>query len=175
MEYSGAFDFDDLKAEWERHFNWRKDHLIFALCEDFFDFFRYTIPRVTGEGRREIRWAWQRVFRGYDDRLVWSLHSEHTRLMLKVLKHFRKTHIGSPIIRDKDWKENGEGPGDSAHTFWDKQLDAMIDGFQAQMDIEDLDYADFSSDVEKKKYKELIAMWEKGMKVFVEHYNDLWD
>lgn len=170
-----TYSFEEMKAEWDRHAKWRKDHWVFARCEDVYDFFRYTIPRVSVDWKQEVRWAWQRVFRGYDDVFVWNLHNEHTKLMLKVLKDFRKHHVGSPIIRKKDWLSKKEDPKDNVHTFWDKQLEIMIDGFQAQKDIEDMEYADLSRREQKRKHKDLIARWENGMKAFVKHYNGLWD
>ena len=33
---------------------------------------QYLIPRFLSNAKHEVKWAWQRVFRGYDDRITWD-------------------------------------------------------------------------------------------------------
>lgn len=45
----------------------------------------YTVRRGLRDGprnaRRQVKWAWQRVFRGWDDRVVWSLDTHLARTL----------------------------------------------------------------------------------------------
>lgn len=61
-----TFDLEEveatLQARWRRE-RWYKPGV----------WMLYVLRRKTGEACREVRWAWQRVFRGWDDRASWNI------------------------------------------------------------------------------------------------------
>lgn len=165
MSEHKTYTFEDMQKKWDAHNAWRKNHKVFALAEDVFDFFRYRIPFVLSEAKHEVIYAWDRVFKGYDSKMVWSLYSEHSKMMVAVLTELRNNHHGSPMP-DK------EEEGVDIHKLWESQLDEMIAGFQAVLDIEELEWGDA---FDKKKQKELTTKFEHGMKLFTKYYRNLWD
>lgn len=104
---------------------------------------------------RETKFAWQRVIRGWDDTVWWSLDDYICRVCLHSLKQLRANGYGYP----SEMKSPEE---------WDKVLDQMIDGFAAADEI--------INDTEKfpvwkerdRRWKELHSddswvLWEKAM------------
>jgi len=122
----------------------------------------------------QIKWAWQRVFRGWDDRVVWSIDqhlAEKIPIWLKTLKE-TKTGVPASMFEDdafqppyyssskEDWKK--------AEEKWNKTLDAISEGFQAYIKIMN----------EIPQGQELIDLEEKfqiGFDLFKDCFRDLWD
>jgi hypothetical protein len=111
---------------------------------------------------REIKYAWQRVYRGWDDRVLWSIH-DHLIDYLPVWLAW---------LRD-----NGMGyPADTTPEQWNEELSVMIAGFEAGRKMDDLDwFIDGDKDASDVEYKRLAAVFDKGIKSFSEHFFDLWD
>jgi len=71
---------------------------------------------------REIRWAWQRVVRGWDDTVWWSLDSFLCPIIIHTLTKL---------------KEDGHGyPAELTVEKWGEVLAEMIDGFKAAEEIQ---------------------------------------
>lgn len=87
----------------------------------------------------------------------WGYATKNTERTIKILKHFQKNHYGYP--------SNLKTPED-----WDKTLQIMIDGFEACLEMDKMDY--FGNE---EKYSELIKIFKKGMNVYSKYYLDLWD
>lgn len=117
------------------------------------------------ELKRDIKYAYQRVVRGYDDMFIWEMRSEHSRLMIKALKQFKESHVGSPIIRKKDL--HSKNTTNNCHTYWTSILDKMITGFEAKIALDNFP--------EKKQIKKLEKQWNEGIQLFIKHYDSLWD
>ncbi len=66
--------------------------------------------------RNNIKWAWQRLTRGYDDRLFWAMDSYLDPIILAGLKNLKENGMGYP-------------PG-ITQKKWNKVLDTMIEGFE---------------------------------------------
>lgn len=66
---------------------------------------------------RHIRWFWQRLTRGFDDRDLWSLDYTIMAFTLPRLKRFRQVTDGYP----------GDLPDFEA---WEAELDLMIAAFE---------------------------------------------
>lgn len=115
---------------------------------------RYWIPRTIRDVKYEIIWAWQRVFKGYDDRWTWSTYSMLTDTMIKALSGLKKCHYGYPS-RLKNNKE------------WNQVLRDIIKGFKAAEKI--------SGTFNAKKIKAWDKDFQKGMKLFVKYFFSLWD
>ena len=112
-----------------------------------------------GDYRREVKWAWQRVFRGYDDTAYWGLYNYLTDIALPVLKWYRKNAHGVPgmVCKDKE-------PMEKSVERWNKILDKMIYAFQVIKDDENF--------IEPKEVQKKV---DEGLKLFAKYYQTLWD
>lgn len=111
----------------------------------------------------QIKWAWQRVFRGYDDRWHWDLHYELSRVIAENLRWLQKNNHGCPNeFFDMTAKDN------ECHK-WSEILGKMAQGFEAIRKInEDMLF-------EGDEYEKLMEQYNKGMELFVKYYRCLWD
>lgn len=66
----------------------------------------YYIPRnFISNMFYSIKYGFQRMFRGYDDREIFNLDHEFCKRYLKILEHLKQTHVGHPYnISDNDWE-----------------------------------------------------------------------
>jgi len=144
-----------------------------------------------------IKWAWQRLTRGWDDRVIWSIDYYLSEMMPAWLRRLKRVQHGYPC--------QFEGKPEK----WDEVLDTIIDGFEAAKQINDCDFPvwDWLREREVERYgreldifsledqakmdvvKEEINFREvyeaqeagamerfhEGIALFVEHYFSLWD
>ena len=89
---------------------------------------------------RQLKWAWQRLFRGWDDRISWSIDSylsEHVPLWIAQMR----LHKGYPCMMVTD--DIKDLPQDELDEIcmkkWSDILDQIIDGFKAAQQISDGD------------------------------------
>lgn len=157
--------------------------------EDLFDRIKYKIWHP-------IKWAWQRLYRGWDDRVIWGIDIYLAKMIPIWLHRLKEIQHGYPA--------QFEGPEE-----WDEVLAIIIDGFEAARQIQDRDFPawDWLVRKEKKRYgrrlnilkpedlarlnvlKEETNFWkilkaqeaatmikfQAGMDLFKEHFFDLWD
>ena len=139
-------------------------------------YFPYRVWYQSGELYRRIKWGFQRMFRGYDDRAYWGVDGYLTDIALPALKWLRAHGHGLP------W--NQESTGWTSHTqeSWNELLDKMILAFQI---MHDDDYSDPTSlgapdiSVDKDAYwkwhEERKAKVDEGLKWFAKYFQSLWD
>jgi hypothetical protein len=114
----------------------------------------------------EVKYAHQRVFRGYDDFFVWEYHLENSIQTQTVLKQLRDTKVGYP--------------SDLTEEKWDDILDKIILGFEAVQKLsEGVWIEDETGEVDlnatEENNKRLEKIWQKGAQLYIKHYLDLWD
>ena len=119
----------------------------------------------------EIKYAWQRVFRGWDDRVIWSVDIYLTEKVPLWLKELQDCKIGVPIrfFENPEKIEYSNEEHKIARDKWNKELQVMIDGFSASKKIHDLEWNT------KEEEEELYITFEKGMQSFTKNYFSLWD
>ena len=154
--------------------------------------------------KRELKWAWQRVKRGYDDQIFWSFDHYLDQLIIKDLQWMLKNRNGSPVL--EGWTE------DDCHEKWTEILKEMLHYFKQSTeqycsevneyeDLVDFDsyfvpskdggrystmhYKDISTEAEeiRDKYhmrsKEIdeyrAANHKKAMDMLSKYYRHLWD
>ncbi len=119
----------------------------------------------------EIKYAWQRVFRGWDDRVIWSVDIYLTEKIPLWLKELQISKVGVPIgfFENPEKVEFSDEEHKSAKANWNKELQVMIDGFTASKKIQNCDWNT------REEEKELVEIFEKGMKSFTDNYFSLWD
>jgi hypothetical protein len=128
---------------------------------NLYNYIFYCIPYKIKDFRYEVKWAYQRVFRGFDDRAFWGLDSYLTEIILPVLKFLRKDGNGYPSkLTDEEWKD---------------VLDKMIIGFQ---ELHDEGYMEGEWETYTWDKNRLIAHQKKvneGLKLFSRHFQNLWN
>lgn len=119
----------------------------------------YFFPRLFDEIKYQVKWAFQRVFRGYDDRWYWGLNGELDRIIPKCVRHMKENCSGCPVgyYENNDCKE------------WEDTLEKIARAFEASKEIEDeLLY-------KGKKFEKLYKERKEGFQLFVDNYISLWD
>ena len=122
---------------------------------------------------REIKYAFQRVFRGWDDCAWWSLDDYLAKIISELLYELRDRNHGFPVsVYDDDivlGEETSEQTKD-AKQKWQDILTTLADGFKEYYDLENC---------EIKTYEEELAALKKFqneiMPLFAKWFPDLWD
>lgn len=105
------------------------------------------------------------ITRGYTNYDVYEMHYSHSVRMIKLLKNLRENKVGYPsnLTPEK----------------WNNILSDMIDGFQASIDIDEIEYDPkyykMNGEWDYTEYNKLHKKFKKGMKLFTKHYFNLWD
>jgi len=108
----------------------------------------------------EVKWAWQRIFRKWDDTVVWSI-DEHLSIVLpQILRQLKKEASSYPqnVKNLKDWKEI---------------LEQIANAFEAYWLMRNATFNDTKSF--KKQQVILKKKFDKGFQLFVKHFSGLWN
>lgn len=158
--------FNNLKEQQK----WDDEHYVLSSVRNFYHFVFWGIPNRIGDLKRGIKWGFQRIFRGYDDRAYWSLCSYLTEIILPVLKEYRKNKVGIPMLdgmENKTWEEQ--------EAEWDKIVDKMICSFQIIYDDEnclEIDGTNYDAPDWFKKENETVK---EGLELFAKYFRGLWN
>jgi len=68
--------------------------------------------------KREIKWAWQRMKRGYDDQIFWNFDHYLDQIIIKDLQWMLANRNGSPVL--EGWTE------DDCYEKWSEVLKEML-------------------------------------------------
>jgi len=108
----------------------------------------------------EIKWAWQRVFRGYDDRWRWSLCDSLAKVVAENIEWLKEHHSSCPA----DLYDTSK-PDEECHQ-WTEILETIKQGFDAFMEMQECS---------GEEYQALKKKYDKGMELFAKYFADLWD
>ncbi len=152
-----------------------------------------------------IKYAYQRVTRGWDDRAVWSIDWWLDDKMPAMLRKLKEDKHGTPMsMFDGLPTENDDGYTHSDETFaiaeerWNAILDKMIAAFEASRRMQNMTYEEELGEyplyrpagVERETWKNVqhdrylasevlrerdAVIFKEGMALFAEHYSSLWD
>lgn len=125
---------------------------------------------------RHIKWAWERVFQGWDERVVWSI-DYHLDIMIPLwVRKLKTDNIGFPITMyneedyiDENYNTSEESTA-KASKKWDDILDKIAEGFEAHKRMEDE-----SVWINHPEYETLNKKFEEGFDLFKKYYGNLWD
>jgi hypothetical protein len=168
---------ETLEEKFKARDKYREEHKFYAFCENVWDFFRYTIPRFFDENYYKCKYGFQRMFRGYDDPMIFEYKTNHTEMIIKILKWYRHHRMGSPCP-DDSWDKGKEEFTIDIHEAYNKQLDKMIAGFEATLAQDSLFIeTDGKYDSEKTtaEYNRLEKIWQEGAALYIKYYGNLWD
>jgi len=91
---------------------------------------KYKIQNI----KYEIKYAWQRAFRGYDDRAVWNINTWFLDIMPKLLTHMKENHCGYPQgLSDNKW-EKILGTMSTCFTEADEDKCSKVNKYQKEYD-----------------------------------------
>lgn len=128
--------------------------------------YAFTHPWIIIEGiSNEIKWAWQRVFHQYDERVVWSIDMWLIPKIAEWLEKLKKDKHGIPMcmFEDGEWGEVSKDAEEAAQKKYYKILDEIIEGCKL---YDDGDF--FNRPDDKVKF-------DNAMKLFVEYLGTFWD
>lgn len=106
-----------------------------------------------------LKSAWMRARKGYDHSSIWNFQLWHSKQMVKMLTE----------LRDKKHTH----PCNMTPEEWDGVLNEIIAGFQATLDMEEIEYVDRAQ--YDAAYEPLLEIFNHGMDLMKEHYFSLWD
>jgi hypothetical protein len=120
---------------------------------------------------RQIHWAWQRVFRGWDDRVIWSIDVHLCEIIPVWIRELKNQKQGIPgrLFGDNNYNPNSKnyhtfpGTDETAIMKYNAILDIIIEGFE----ILKKDYFDRSEEDQKKIHL--------AFKFLEEYFETLWD
>ena len=92
---------------------------------------KYSIPRMLSDAKYEIKWALQRAFRGYDDRLTWDFHFFISKYFPVIIRKMIKNVHGYPCSMNRKNKGDFKNVKD-----WKRTLEKIAKGFEAARDID---------------------------------------
>jgi len=136
----------------------------------------YSVPRFFSNLKYEIKLAYQRLTRGYDDRWIWSFNHQLADVGIDVFKHLSEKAFGHP--------------SSISYKKWQGILKKISEGFEAYKEISEGDSymmptgyyhnEGFLKGVEKRvvnkrKLRALQKKQKKGLELFVKWFNNLWD
>jgi hypothetical protein len=121
----------------------------------------------------EVRYAFQRAFRGWDDRVIWSIDYYLADILPVWLMELKKKKQGIPsVFFTEEELSSSEGLTDDAMARAGKEYDDVLDkmalGFKSYNDKENCDY---NSEEEKMHIKN----FEEGFDLFRKYFDTLWD
>lgn len=131
---------------------------------------------IVREIGQEIKWAYQRVVRGWDDRVVWSVDCWLNDIMPEILLQLKNDKVGVPVqmfvgMTHGDNYEYTDEQHDIAKQKWNDELDKMITAFVVAKKLNNLEY-----DYKDKVQEEILTkLFNQGMDSFKEYYFNLWD
>ena len=174
---------EDTFEKWEEEF--RKDHPFSHWFDKFIfkgksfcgysphhSFFRPWL--IVEYCCREFYWAYQRIFRGWDNRVVWSIDwylAEKIPLWIQRLKETKHGVPFSMFTDDQLSSPNGisNESTDIASIKWNVVLDKIILGFESYIKFKDM------YDIHSDEYIQLDKDFKIGFNLFKKHFGDLWD
>ena len=132
---------------------------------------------IVKESFNQIKWAWQRVFRGWDDRASWNINDHILKIVPEMIER----------MRDYD----NSYPSSIGQDEWHNILDKISDGFKAGYKLSNSDQevfnelwdsgwngGDFPDGFMERLKEESIELNDKfdaGMALFVKWFWSLWD
>lgn len=133
---------------------------------------------------KEVKWHWQRAFRGWADCDVWDMNGYLTQLIPGMLRHLKAHSTGYPMhFQGMEYNDKNEvvyqRTNEEAAAAWDACLQSIIDGLEAYDRVEDsFDFCGTTQEDIDQYLKDLNAAIDKRTKVFhlmAEHFGSLWD
>jgi hypothetical protein len=143
----------DLREKWTL-----KDDILYVLWWPY-RFWTYQVVYLP----KEIKWHWQRAFRGWADCDVWSMDNHLSRLIEEMTAYLAKNHVGHPA--------------DMTDERWTNRLLFVSRSFRDYRKWQEESFYRKDHDSDEYKIKENLIQenWDKAWEVFHKRYDSLWD
>jgi len=136
---------------------------------------------VLDAGWDRVKWAYQRVYRGYDDRATWGISYWLNDMMPKILSQMKGSAYGIPMaFFNEEMDDDGnytEEEETKASERYDKVIADLIWAFEEMKRLEDFEF-----DYKNKTVKQNMAEYNKRMKeakkkmgLLIEYYYEIGD
>lgn len=144
-------------------------------------FFRWTVWRFP----KQVKWHWQRAFRGWGDCDVWNMNDYLIRVIPAMLRHLKNKRHSYPVefrMMEFDDKKNDvvcRRTDEEASAAWGACLQNMIDGLEAVDRVEDtfdsLERKQENIDAYLKDLNRAVDRRTEAFALFAKHFGHLWD
>jgi len=132
----------------------------------------YTIRERAKSAIYGIKYAWQRLVRGYDDRAWWNMDTYLADIIAKLSKELREKGVGVPVIvyNELGFKPNSNGEYNEIEQYhakekWDNILFDIEEGFKEYSGVGDcMLYPD-----------EKLKKFDNAFTLLGKYYSNLWD
>jgi len=126
-------------------------------------------PSPIADGLRNIKYAWQRVTRGWDDTAAFSIDYHLAKLIPELVNRLKTSGV-TPISAFDGMEADASGNYNPeqiaiARARWKKTLEEIVEGFEQYSTSFDFGCACPYGNLEK---------FEKGFALFKEHFGELW-
>jgi len=125
---------------------------------------------VIDECLRQVKWAWQRVFRGWDDRVIWSIDGHISKLLPIWLRELKIQRHGVPsmMFKEEDYIDENYNVTDETMKIRGKEYDEILEKIAKGLDIyhEDNWFTEDSDD-----YK----IFSDSFDLLKKYFGTLWD
>ncbi len=182
------FSIDKFEEEWAKETKLQKTYYavrrFFSNAIDF--------PR---DLYYNIKYAYQRVVRGWSDRDTWSIDNHLATIIPEMMRHLKKTKHGIPARcfdepYSDTWSKEAE---EKAIAKWDEVLDTIIYTFDTYKLMSEHNLIMVKNEEEKKSMQEFcdkmnkkypghrlmtnveIERYEQGWKYLQEYWGSFWD
>ena len=115
----------------------------------------------------KVKWAYQRLTRGWDDRAVWDMDYYLAGLIPQLVKELKEKGHGFPsdMVPEESIGEISEEVETAVREKWNAILDSIAEGFE--------EYNQVRNCMMHPDYK--MVKFEKGFKLFKKYFGSLWD
>ena len=173
------YSLDELFEEWEQeqekmNFLWKYlDKKYPKGLAGYNTHYALTHPwLILEECCNQVKWAWQRVFRKWDERVVWSIDYYLAEMIPQWITALKTAKHGVPCcVFDGECDSNGEYTKEQWKNATEKYngiLDDIIIGFQSHLEMDNYSWSD-------PKRKELENKLNKAFDLLKEYYGTFWD
>lgn len=125
---------------------------------------------------REIRWAYQRVVDGVDERASWGVGSWLNEVMPKVLMKISGSEYGTPFAFFDDAEDDSYEARKKADKKYDQVLIDLIWAFEEMKKLEDFDikqYSDVKEAIADYQVREIKA--KEKLKLLIDYFWEIGD
>jgi len=176
MELEELLEIMKTEGEKKNFRNWINEKFPQSYAGGYNFYYVMTHPwELLSYWKRQIRWAWQRVFRGWDDRATWAVDYYFANILPQIIRKLKEEKHGIPVqMFDSDpYPVENEylGYNDEdmviAEEKWNKILDEIADGFENYKTIDEVPLAE-----REKAYQDFF---DGAFELFKKYFVNLWD
>lgn len=168
---------EEMFDEWDNQKNWLEKFIDNKFPDGFADYrasYSFSHPwKVLEYIWIHIEYTWERVFKGYDRRVIWSIDFYLAKMIPLWIRELKETKYGVPwdMFDNNNLKESYNPNNDEmkiAQEKFNNILEEIAIGFES--------YEEFYNTIpSSENYKKLELKFNNGFELFKKHFSSLWD